>query len=90
MKRTPWVMQCVLVCYPFDYSGYCKYLWDILCIVCTQRFKSNHTLVQHLVSLQLLKQNNFIFIEFQFHITKMGDLKFFAIRVQYIQWGMLE
>jgi len=30
----------------YDYSGYCKYLGDILCIVCTQGFKSNRALVQ--------------------------------------------
>ena len=40
--------------------------------------------------LQLLKQNNFFVIEFQFCVTERHDLKLFAFHVQYIQWGMLE
>jgi hypothetical protein len=72
---------------PYTDSG--LFTWIQMGAECP-RYRRQDTCALHLVSLQLLKQNNFIFIEFQFHVTESRDLKLFAIRVQYIQWVMLE
>jgi hypothetical protein len=73
-----------------DSNGYRGMLLEKMCVLNVQDIEDRTPVLYILCHCSCSSKTILFLLNFQFHVTESHDLKLFAIRVQYIQWGMLE